>query len=306
MHFSPSGRFQALSRYAGFAVTLGLAATAVASTVPPAIAVFSKTSNGYVRTMQADNTYKPETYAFAAGGRLDGRYSDDSMDNLKFAQIAGVVAASLKRQNYLATTDPKTANLMIFVYWGATTGWVDGGDGSGNLGPAYAAMNNPAQMSAGGGGVVGGVNTQRIVNDAAAQQFDMALDRIMFDNEVRERANRYNASILGYDVARRETNFLRPYNITARDILAEVEDSRYFVVLNAYDFQRLRNHQGKVLLWELRYSIQKDGNRFDEQLVSMTRYASQFSGQNLNRLVRQNIPSGKVEMGTPVVVPEGK
>lgn len=222
---------------------------------------------------------------------------------MKFAQIAGVVAASLKRQEYIPTTDPKTANLLIFVYWGQTIGSEEGGGTANNLGPSYAAMARAPDLGPGANGV-NGVDAQRISNDISGLQFDMSLDRAMFENEIRDRTNAFNASLLGYEKARNETNFLRPYSITARDILSEVEESRYFVVLKAYDFQRLREHKGKRLLWELRYSIRRAGNRFDEQLVDMTRYATQFTGQNLDRLVRRHIANGHVEVGTPVVVPD--
>lgn len=292
----------------GIAVSSALlasAASAGSAPATPVVSVFSKTMNGYTRTKLADNTYQPETYAFAAGGRLDGRYSDESVDHLKFTQIAGVIAASLKRQNYLATTDARTAQLLIFVYWGTTMGSWDGSvsNGTTSLGSAFRTMSNVTNL---GPGAVGtdGINAQTIMNSAAAGAMDSALNQIAFDNEVRDEINRYNAGILGYDVALNETNFLRPYSATARDILAEVEENRYFVVLKAYDFQRLRNHKGKQELWEARFSISAHGNRFDEQLVNMTRFASQFFGQGLDRLVRRHIREGRVEVGTPVVVPD--
>jgi hypothetical protein len=293
----------ALTRASFLVVTLtGMMKPVWSAPAMPVVAVYSKTMNGYVRTARPDNSFNPETYAFAAGGRLDGRYTDKSVDDLKFAQIAGVIAASLKRQDYVATTDAKTANLLIFVYWGTTTGWDDDGEGSGGtLGAGYSAMMNPAQIAPGSNGN-SGVDSQRILNDAAADGFDAALDRIAFANEVRDRNNRYNANILGYEKMRNETDFLRPYSVTARDVLSEVEESRYFVVLKAYDFQRLRNHQGKVQLWETRYSIARHGVRFDEQLVDMTRFASQFYGQNLDRLIRRHLREGHVEVGTPVEV----
>ena len=303
-----------------------IAAAFVAATLPtlysaatPVVAVFSKTMNGYSRALLADNTYKPETYAFADGGRLATSLEDHSIDDLKFVQVAGVVAAELKRQNYFQTTNPKTADLLIFVSFGTTTGYDEDGYQSAmvHLSTDFATMSRNganisggASFAAGGGGGGGGLGTSGLVNaDAIAGDLsdfwgiDGSLNQIALANQMRDQANEINAGILGYDKAWRETNVMRPYLATARDILHDIEESRYFVVLQAYDFQALRQHKGKKLLWETRYSIPRHGVRFDDQLIAMTRYASQFCGQNIDRLIRRHIPEGRVEVGTPVVVP---
>ena len=306
----------------------GVAATSfvgVAAPALPVVAVFSKTEHGYHRTLLPNNTFKPETYAFADGGRLKGSYDDPSIDNLKFVQVAGVVASSLKRENYIATTDPKSADLLIFVSYGTTTGVDEQGyqNAMGSLGADFLTWSSTFTPSPGIGsqgsrnpyspvGTLGpsdSGNAATLINSQAEADeltnfygIDGSLDRIALANQDRDRTNEFNAGILGYDGAWHETNVMRPYLNTARDILKEIEESRYFVVLQAYDFQALRHHQGKKLLWETRYSIPRAG-RFDEQLVDMTRYASQFCGQDLGRLVRRHLREGRVEVGTPVEVP---
>lgn len=289
-------------------------ATASSFAGTPAVAVFSKTVNGYTRPNRA------ETYVFADGGRLPGSVADRSIDDLKFPQVAGVVAASLKRQNYVQTSDVKAADLLIFVSFGTTTG-VDETDyqrSMGSLGNDYANLSLRTENISGGPnsrmsnapiindsnttGVA--LDTQRISNDLGDfWGIDGSLNQIALANEQRYQANRMNAEILGYDKEWADTNVMRPYLSTARDVLQEIEESRYFVVLKAYDFQSLRQHKEKKLLWVTRYSIPRAGFRFDEQVVDMTRYASQFFGQNVDRLIRRHLPEGRVEVGTPVVVP---
>jgi len=297
----------------------------------PVVAVFSRTMNGYARTVLPDNSYKPETYAFADGGRLSANIKDASLDQITFAQVAGVVAASLKRHAYINTSDVNHADLLIFVSYGSTTGVDEESyrNATGSLSADFHTMSNPSTVSGNpnglgsinrggpigpgplGPGIAvglglsagGAIDIDMELRLDAAAAMDSSLNRIAMANQDRDQVNRFNAEILGYGETLSDTNFLRPYSNTARDVLREVEESRYFVVLKAYDFQRLRNHQGKRLLWELRYSIPRGGNRFDEQLVGMTRFASQFSGQDVNRLVRRPLKEGRIEIGTPVVVP---
>ena len=272
------------------------------------VSVFTKTANGYARVRHADGTYQPETYAFAPGGRLDGVVNDNSVDKLTFSQVAGVVAASLKRQNYVATTDPRQAGLLIFVSWGTTSGTDEGQyrEGMTNLGEAFRAMNNVPQLAVGQAATVDGIEVQKMLDAAAASQMDGVFSLIALENASRDRNNNFNADVLGYTTELRDARFLNMYSVTARDVIAEVEESRYFVVLKAYDFQKLRNKQGKTLLWEARDSIRRHGARFDEQLVNMTRYASQFFGQDLGRLIRRPLREGTVELGTPKVVEQPK
>lgn len=274
------------------------------SAASPVVAVYSKTMNGYSRTLLPDNRYKPETYAFADGGWLGGNVTDRSIDNLKFAQVAGVVAASLKRQNYIPTTDPKSANLLIFVSFGTTNGIDEKAYQSSlsTLSADFHSMTHPIDLGPSSTDITG-INIQAELNEAAASAMDSTFNRVAVANQVRFEQDRFNAGVLGYQVAWDETNFLRPYSVTARDILSEIEESRYFVVLQAYDFQALRNHQGKKLLWETRYSIPRHGARFDEQIVDMTRFAAQFCGQDAGRLIRRPLREGRVEMGTPTEVP---
>jgi hypothetical protein len=253
--------------------------------------------NGYTRP-----GVRAETYVFADGGRLPGPNDDDSIDKLKFGQVAGVIAASLKRQNYLQTFDVQKADLLIFVSFGTTAGIDEGGyqDAMTGLASGMRMMNN-APQSLGTGGIV---NTQAISNDLSAfYGIDGVLNQIALANEVRYQSNLVTAEILGYDKAWKDTNIMRPYLVTARDILSEIEESRYFVVLKAYDFQELRQHKHKKLLWLTRYNIRQAGSRFDEQLVDMTRYASQFFGQNPDRLIRRHLAEPDIRVGTPVVVP---
>ncbi|HEY5227687.1 MAG TPA: hypothetical protein VIJ19_04045, partial [Opitutaceae bacterium] len=99
-------------------------------------------------------------------------------------------------------------------------------------------------------------------------------------------------------------NYVRgtAFGVGREDLIAEIEDSRYFVVLMAYDFQLLWKDKKHKLLWETRFSINEGHNRFDHALPVLSQYASQYFGQPTNGLQRSRVLDGKVEIGAPTMV----
>jgi hypothetical protein len=109
-----------------------------------------------------------------------------------------------------------------------------------------------------------------------------------------------NAGILGY------TDALFSQGIKARreriDMLNELEYSRYFVVLMAYDFQLMWKHKQPKLLWESRFSVREQGNDFTVALPAMAQYASEYFGRDSQGLLRTRVPDGRIYMGDPTVI----
>jgi hypothetical protein len=83
-------------------------------------AVFSETSNGYVRAKLADGSFQPETYTLLKGGFLGGDIADPAIDRMSFEDIARKIAGALARQNYVPSRDHNATRLLIVVYWGTT------------------------------------------------------------------------------------------------------------------------------------------------------------------------------------------
>jgi hypothetical protein len=77
----------------------------------------------------------------------------------------------------------------------------------------------------------------------------------------------------------------------------EVEESRYYVVLIAYDFQLLQKHKQRKMLWQTRYSIPERRHDFSKELAAMTQSASRFFGQDSGGLVRKPLPATNVTLG---------
>jgi hypothetical protein len=140
---------------------------------------------------------------------------------------------------------------------------------------------------------------------AAETEMEMAGMMTILENEQRDRNNVMNAGLLGFRDELMKAWDL-PWLSHSQGLVEDLEASRYFVVLKAYDFRTLVREKKMKLLWETRFSIRERGNRFDEQLAGMTKYAAQFFGQDSGHLIRRTVREGKVEVGTPTVVGPAK
>lgn len=258
-----------------FVAVAGLAATSVlpAREEEEEIAVLAKVYNDYERTPSVLGGYQPETFAFANGGALLGRYRDRSVDDATFDQVVRLVSPALTRQNYLAATDPEDTDLLIYVTWGAT-------DGYDPLGTLTTGSLQPAV-------------------DPALDWYGNAslLDEA---NRRRDGRNFSNAALLGYHEAMKTHRDMRAYGVHGTiygDLVADVEEPRYFVILTAFDFRTAWKDKKLIPLWSTRYNIATRGNHFTAALPSMSLFASRFFGRESGGLIRRLNPTGKVEMG---------
>jgi hypothetical protein len=273
-------------------------------------AVSAKVSKDYARLRRADGSYPVEFYAFGDGGHYGGPMIDVSIDSLTFLDVAHVIARPLADQNYIPARDPAKTKLMIMVYWGLTA---TPDPISSN--PAYlnlnGIMNRVAQaQGAAGAAAAGGAskgyhprNANAGLRDDQLADLSSAMTMISMVNEQRDQEDFATAKMLGYDyddaVGTEHGYYIRGTALRARhdDLLSEIEENRYFVVLMAYDFQLMWKQKKHKLLWETRFSICQRHHGFDQDLEKMARYAAQYFGQDTHGLVRREIPLGHVEVG---------
>jgi len=277
------------------------AATSFAAPSHEPVAVYSRNLHGYTRTRAADGSYAVERYSFIEGQRLSGLVGDPSIDTMPFLQVAKTVSHSLAAQNYLPARNGQEANLLIVLSWGTTTG----AEGE-RYGQQMAYLSDSLkQFATHESNDLVGMSSKTQLNDIGALDTDLTMNEIA--NNARDLNNWNNAGILGYRTELRDAMFLRPYASTvAGDIISDVEENRYFVVLKAYDFQRALHHKQFKELWETRFSVPQFGNRFDEQLPVMAKFASQYFGKDSGRLIRRALPNVRVDVGTPRVVESPK
>ncbi len=267
------------------------AARGLASDSSDITAVSSRVSSDYVRARQADGSFAPETYAFAKGGAWKGAMTDDSIDKLTFLDVAHIIALPLAGQNYLPSRDPNAAKLLIMVYWGTTRP-----PGRTNESPTYT--NLQIAQSAVNTGMMQGLGSSAMAS--LQDELTTAIAAVAAENRIREHEDYLNVKMLGYDSwwdATSGEHRGTALAIRRQDLLDEIEEDRYFVVLMAYDFQLLWKEKKHKLLWETRFSIRQRSHEFDKDLPAMAKYASQFFGRDSNGLVRTEIPLGHVDIG---------
>jgi hypothetical protein len=269
--------------------------------------VFSKVSNGYTRKLAADGTPKVEYYAIAPGKYLKGLGGDKTIDSVEYPEIAGTVAGYLAKRNYHFAQSAKSADLLLSITWGTTKPHSDGNYRIG-LDQLSAAINSSAMASAaaqGSGMSMEGIQSPAsAVAAASASDLESMLLQMQMFESMRMKSNEENARLLGYieeindrDNATRFAGGGTYYN----DLISDIENERYFVIIAAYDFKAMARDKKERLLWATRVSIQKQGSKFDKDLTGMIAQASRYFGRDTGRLIRQ-YQDGKVTIGEMEVV----
>jgi len=172
--------------------------------------------------------------------------------------------------------------------------------------PPFSPVPTPASASA---AMVADPSTSGRAQEAAVAsamkaQADSALQQSLLlthaANRQRDRQNTENAAILGYayEMRKFEGSAISPALKQRRqDILEEIEESRYYVVLMAYDFQELLKNKRKKLMWETRFSIRQRRNDFSKELAAMVESASHYFGENSDGLKRRSMREGHINLG---------
>jgi hypothetical protein len=268
-------------------------------------AVSSNVSEDYVRTKLPDGSFEPEAYAFGEGG-LWSYSRDPTIEKLHFLDVARTIAGPLAAQKYVPTRATGQTKLLIMVYWGTTAGTADSGAS------AVATQNLSASQTVVPPTVTSLPNGRAIVANGAggdvrksAQTVDENMVfMVAASNRLRDKSDFQNARLLGYDSALSDARGLEStaLRFRQRDLLDEIEENRYFVVLMAYDFQLLLKDKKHKLLWETRFSIREHRNDFSKELSAMAQNASRYFGQDSHGVIRKPLLEGHVELGEIKVI----
>lgn len=260
-----------------------------------ATAVSGRVGQGYQRVKLDDGSFKPEFYALANGGRIAGTGRDITVDRVTYPEVAQIAARLLARQNYHYAQHADQVTLMIVLHWGVTLTY-NSGDYATSVGNAASAMAN---LKAAGGGPGTGPSADPAVI-AAGEIFENEMMKVAMENRVRDQINLPNARLLGYIDDINESNDIRRWaggGDRYNDLVADIEEARYYIIVSAYDFELLTKQQKKKLLWQTRVSVRAPGNRFDDSFAAMLKGASRYFGQDSGRLIRGEESKGVVELG---------
>ncbi|HEY5079271.1 MAG TPA: hypothetical protein VII43_05470 [Opitutaceae bacterium] len=287
-------------------------------------AVSSTASKDYQRAKLPDGGFQIEYYSFGNGGKMGGPMSDPTIDQMKFMDVAAVIARPLAKEKFLPARDPKTTRLVIMVYWG-TTQIADPIQDSAAFLEFQNARNQiaaeppptpstPGQQSAQPKdlwAMQSAMNNAPSGTDAEMSELSDSVAMLQMENHDRNRIDRKNAQLLGYDTSdslglvgtdRGEWVGHTSLGRDQHDQILEIEAPRYFVILMAYDFQLMWKEKKHKLLWETRFSINQPHNEFTKALPAMADYASRYFGQNSYKLIREVLREGNVTVGEPTLV----
>jgi len=296
------------SRLAGVLLVGCIAAALANSTLlaEEVEAIASKTAKDYVRKKLPDGTYQPETYTFGKGDNLGGARVDESADSLDFMTVARAVAGPLAQKRYLPTQDPKKTDELIMIYWGTTRAPEFATESNSHV---LAQQANDMRQRALGTGSFSGVSTtpssaagvgQKELVAEADNALLVAYLGVQQENQRREDQDMKTATLLGYDswwVSANAAMDGTAMGLRKADMRAELEEDRYFVVLSAFDYQKLVKNKKSKFLWEVRFSTREHRNQFDKRLPAMSALASDYFGKNSNGLQHVEVPEGRVEIG---------
>lgn len=277
-----------------------------------ATSVSSRVGNGYKRARKPDGTFKPEYYAISNGGRIPGTTTDVTIDRVTYPEVAAIAMRLLAGQNYHMGQDSREATLLIMLQWGATLTY-NRGNYENRIQTAASAFAN-MKAAGGGAGVAlrkGGPDMNEAEAYAAYTEsaFESEMLQLMMENRMRDQTNLPNARLLGYLDEINSAGYIPRHTGAATrydDLIADIEEPRYYIIVSAYDFQELRKTNNKKLLWVTRVSVNARGNRFDDSAAAMLKSAAKYFGQHSGRLIRGEETKGTVEFGDVKFLGEAK
>jgi hypothetical protein len=92
-------------------------------------------------------------------------------------------------------------------------------------------------------------------------------------------------------------------------IMAGIQDDRFFVMISAYDFNAYNQQHKKVRLWVAKMSTPSGGTTLADALPVLIKNGGAIFGRETvgpKSIDVPVVPEGRVEVGTPTVVPEVK
>ena len=306
----PSLKTTALACCAALAVGFGIPPGARAERAD-SVAVAAGADPVYLqdRLSGSSANAKAESYVFVQGSRFGGYLRDLSLERTQFAEIVRVLAPDLATQRFYQAVDKKNADLLIVVHWGITSVEEDPTHGQlemEKLNRDLASYNSAFRN--GSGGQTGAIADPGMVNA------DLAI--VASKSGAAGSGPAGNARLLGYASELQKEEY-RSLGVASgmteldRRLREDLLDERYFVILMAYDYASVKGgKQGSKpkLLWSTHFSMRAVGHNFTTALPAMSKVAALYFGRNVDGLLldARKVPEGRVEVGEPKVVDEGK
>jgi len=262
-----------------------IAAIAISSMLAPLseaaktarVFIDSEASVGYNDYKESDAGAQYETYVFIKGNFYGGDISDRSLQVVTFEDVVGTIADSMKQRNYYPSASPSEGDLLIVVHYGSTSV-------PQNLQDLFLIDPDDPYGDQ-------GIDEDPVINDQLYRDLGR-LSEFGYENQ----AGMTNKKLgIGRALNRKNINRTEEF-----DLRVELEDERYFIILMAYDYKKLRTTQEKELLWTTRFSVPSIGTNFEDAYPALARAASSHYGTSLEKYAKTNthFGTGSIDIGT--------
>tara|TARA_B100001093_G_scaffold131281_1_gene123883 strand:+ start:4767 stop:5651 length:885 start_codon:yes stop_codon:yes gene_type:complete len=243
----------------------------------------SEASTTYNEVKENDGGAKYETYVFIKGNFYVGDFDDKSLRTASFEEVAATLAENMKQRNFYPSSSPSEGDLLIVVHYGTTSVEPD-------LEELFMLDSTDPYAQ----GESDDTGYSEVYSDDFVDLAD--LNDLDANNTAQHRQTMRNNS-LGI------TKALNRRNITTTeefDLRVEMQDERYFIILMAYDYEKLRSENERELLWTTRFSVPSIGTNFEDAYPALARAASSYYGTSLEKYAKTNthFGTGNVEIGT--------
>jgi hypothetical protein len=318
-----------------FVLLLGTVLPALAD---PRVAVVANAREEYVERRMVNGKVRPESYVFMQGNYYGGHTVDRSLERMPFRKIAEFLAPELAKQEYRPTTQPREADLLLVVHWGATVPYVGTQEMMArttwatdtSTAPDSISQVNRAEIINGPADAydprAGDMVQLGLRNSATADQDESArvlanlnssgvndgpriMDRLnqLTDHITKSTSRESNMSLLGYNETMHRLGKQMWSDAAERILSHDLEDERYFIIVNAYDLKDKVGGSARPV-WKMHLNISSPGNNFSTALNRMSQVAGSYAGRNTGTVVsvRPTTREGKVTLAPMVIIGEVK
>lgn len=227
---------------------------------------------------------KKMTYHIFEGKFHSGNFRDKGLEKTPFGTILDTLASDMEAQNFYPAPSTNEGDMLIVIHWGVTGVEEDLNDimGDTSFGTDSDFGGDPSEG--------GDLDTSDSYSD----------NYIYSENR---RNNVSNAKLLGFDKALNKRNLSSSEERELREML---EDERYFIILMAYDWQKMLTEKTTELIWSTRFSLDSLGVSFADAYPALSRGAVPYLATTLNDLSknRTHLGTGKVKVGELEIVGE--
>jgi hypothetical protein len=275
------------------AAGLWAAAAAPLGARPAYVAASATAEASYTQAkFPASGALPAETYLFFPGKFSPGAGHDKALEGTPFLTIARGLAEQLLPAGFQPTGDTAKARLVLAVQWGVTEVQSDAMRDFAlqDLQNDLTTFNNNTAAATGQGVKPSGASSSGsktpnpLIQLAPAATVNMDLAVADASRQAMAQSAAYNAQLLGFAEeiakAQRAMQTFASSHSKGDELLDLLNDPRYFLVVQAYEYRPGQKSRHPAPLWTCRVSVQAAGHSFTEVLPALCREAARYAGRS--------------------------